>query len=403
MPNSSDTARTNTSEPDELIDNSSFGTPAARSLRARTSPEAASDITSRLRRASVLTDDVDLKSDIVDGQGESHGLVYTSGVALQSASAMGIHSSAVVGHAVSGVDQSDNQHSGVVAAVQAGDDPQAAHAARSRLARDRLSQELRRLRVEACMTGSAAAQATGMSQSKLSKIENGMLLPSIIDVERLVAELSATRETRLELVELARQLHAEAETRRVVLHRGAHRHQQTIARIEARATTNKFFQLAGVPSLLQTENYLQRVLAATSGREKDPALTTLRERRARLGDPNKKFIFLLSESALRWRMGAADLMCEQIDHMKMVGRSPNVELGVVPWSADANLVALHGFQIYDDRVVTVSVLTGNATITDPQDVREYSYLFGRLNRLALRGDQLDGLLSKISADHRNLG
>jgi transcriptional regulator with XRE-family HTH domain len=274
---------------------------------------------------------------------------------------------------------------------------------RSRLARERLSRELRRLRTEAKMTGTATARATGMSQSKLSKIENGMLLPSVTDVERLVAELSATRETRVELVELARQLHAEAETRRVVLHRGAHRHQQTVARIEARATTSRFFQNAGVPALLQSENYLRVVHNTTPSHEQDTAIATLRSRRARMDDLGKRFVFLLAESALRWRMGSADLMCEQIDHLVQVMRRPNVQLGVVPWTADANLVALHGFQVYDERVVTLSVLTGNATITDPHDVREYLALFGRLERLAVRGDALEDLLEQISRDHRKLG
>ncbi|MBB5954252.1 transcriptional regulator with XRE-family HTH domain [Saccharothrix tamanrassetensis] len=274
---------------------------------------------------------------------------------------------------------------------------------RSRLARERLSRELRRLRTEAKMTGTATARATGMSQSKLSKIENGMLLPSVTDVERLVAELSATRETRVELVELARQLHAEAETRRVVLHRGAHRHQQTVARIEARATTSRFFQNAGVPALLQSENYLRVVLNATPAHEQDTAIATLRSRRARMDDLGKRFVFLLAEGALRWRMGSADLMCEQIEHLVQIMRRPNVQLGVVPWTADANLVALHGFQVYDERVVTLSVLTGNATITDPHDVREYLALFGRLERLAMRGEQLEDLLEGISRDHRKLG
>ncbi|WP_106618153.1 helix-turn-helix domain-containing protein [Saccharothrix carnea] len=274
---------------------------------------------------------------------------------------------------------------------------------RSRLARERLSRELRRLRTEAKMTGTATARATGMSQSKLSKIENGMLLPSVTDVERLVAELSATRETRVELVELARQLHAEAETRRVVLHRGAHRHQQTIARIEARATTSRFFQNAGVPALLQSENYLRVVHNTMPAHEQDSAIATLRSRRARMDDLGKRFVFLLAESALRWRMGSADLMCEQIDHLVQIIRRPNVQLGVVPWTADANMVALHGFQVYDERVVTLSVLTGNATITDPHDVREYLALFGRLERLAVRGDALEDLLEQISRDHRKLG
>ncbi|MBB4964875.1 helix-turn-helix domain-containing protein [Saccharothrix violaceirubra] len=274
---------------------------------------------------------------------------------------------------------------------------------RSRLARERLSRELRRLRTEARMTGTATARATGMSQSKLSKIENGMLLPSVADVERLVNELSATRETRLELIELARQLHAEAETRRVVLHRGAHRHQQTVARIEARATTSRFFQNAGVPELLQSESYRRVVLAATPPHEQDTAIATLRSRRARMDDLGKRFVFVLSEAALRWRMGSADLMCEQIEHLTQTMRRPNVQLGVIPWTADANLVALHGFQVYDERFVTLSVLTGNATITDPLDVREYLALFTRLERLVMRGEQLEDLLEQISRDHRKLG
>ncbi|MEU0878426.1 helix-turn-helix transcriptional regulator [Lentzea sp. NPDC005914] len=273
---------------------------------------------------------------------------------------------------------------------------------RSRLARERLSRELRRLRTEAKMTGTATARATGMSQSKLSKIENGMLLPSVTDVERLVAELAATRETRIELVELARSLHAEAETRRVVLHRGAHRHQQTITRVEARAATSRFFQVNLVPALLQSESYLRIVLGTMPQSEQEAAVAALRIRRSRMDDLAKQFVFLMSEGALRWRMGSADLMAEQVEHLAAIQRRPNVRLGVVPWSADANVVALHGFHIYDERVVTVSVLTGNATITDPLDVREYLALFGRLERLALRGEELQALLKRIAEDHRRL-
>ena len=274
---------------------------------------------------------------------------------------------------------------------------------RSRLARERLSRELRRLRTEAKATGTATARATGMSQSKLSKIENGMLLPSVSDVEKLVSELSAPTETRVELIELTRQVHAEADTRRVVLHRGAHRHQQTVARIEARATASRFFQNAGVPTLLQSENYQRVVHRSLPAHEQDTAIAALRGRRARFDDLGKRFVFLLSEGALRWRMGSAELMCEQIAHLGQIMRRPNVLLGVVPWTANVDLVALHGFQVYDERVVTLSVLTGNATITDPYDVREYLNLFGRLERLAVRGEELENLLERISRDHRNIG
>ncbi|KAA2256116.1 helix-turn-helix transcriptional regulator [Solihabitans fulvus] len=273
---------------------------------------------------------------------------------------------------------------------------------RSRLARDRLSRELRRLRTEAKMTGTAAAKAAGMSQSKLSKIENGMLLPSVRDVERLAGALIATEDTAFELVELAKLLHAEVETRRVVLHRGAHRHQQTVGRIEAEATTSRFFQLNMVPALLQSDGYLRVVFAPLPQDEREAAVSALRGRRGVFNDPEKQFVFLLTEGALRWRMGSSEVMRSQLDRLVEVSRRPNVRLGLVPWAANADVVALHGFQVYDERVVTVSVLTGNATITDPADVHEYLELFGRLERLAIYDDDLRGLLTRIAEDYRVL-
>jgi transcriptional regulator with XRE-family HTH domain len=274
---------------------------------------------------------------------------------------------------------------------------------RSRLARDRLSRELRRLRTEAGMTGTAAARAAGMSQSKLSKIENGMLLPSVQDVERLAAALVASEDTAAGLVELARSLHSEADTRRVVLHRGAHRHQQTIARIETEATTSRCFQVNLVPPLLQTDSYLRVVFAPLPEHEREAAVAALRARRSALTDPAKQFDFVITESALRWRMGSADLMRGQVERIVELSRWPNVRVGVVPWTATTNLVALHGFQVYDERIVTVSVLTGSATITDPADVADYLDLFRKLHRLAVRGPELDALLRQLTDDYRTLG
>ncbi|MCP2166606.1 DUF5753 domain-containing protein [Goodfellowiella coeruleoviolacea] len=273
---------------------------------------------------------------------------------------------------------------------------------RFRLARERLSRELRRLRSDAELTGTAAARAAGMSQSKLSKIENGMLLPSVADVERLVVELGAAEEVRAELVALAKALHTETDSRRVVLHRGAHRHQQAVGRIEAKATASRFFLLNLVPALLRSEAYQRAVLALVSEDEREAAVAALAARRSVLDDPGKQFVFLLAEGALRWRLGSAQLMREQVEHIAGHLDRPNVRIGVVPWAAGADAVVLHGFHIYDERVVTVSLHTGSATITDPVDVREYLNLFEKLACRAVYGDQLRELLAGIAADYASL-
>ncbi|WP_179118289.1 hypothetical protein [Saccharothrix sp. ALI-22-I] len=54
-------------------------------------------------------------------------------------------------------------------------------------------------------------------------------------------------------------------------------------------------------------------------------------------------------------------------------------------------------------MVTWSMLAGDATVIDPHDVREYPAPFGGLERFAVRGDELEDLLERISGDHRTCG
>jgi transcriptional regulator with XRE-family HTH domain len=274
---------------------------------------------------------------------------------------------------------------------------------RSRLARERLSRGLRQLRVAAGLTGTAAARAAGMSQSKISKIENGMLLPSVADVERLVAELGAPGRVREELVGLARALHSRAEGRRVVLQRNAHRRQLEIAQLQARATVHRQFLVSGVPALLQTERYIRAALASFPDDDREVATQDRIGQQRVLDDPAKRFLFVLAEGALRWRIGGADLMAEQMDHLAVVAARGNVRFGVIPWTVQTDVVALHGFHVYDDGLVTLSVLTANAVITDPVDVGEYLALFERLDRIAVHDEELHRLLGRVAADYRALG
>jgi transcriptional regulator with XRE-family HTH domain len=273
---------------------------------------------------------------------------------------------------------------------------------RSRLARERLSRELRRLRVAAGLTGTAAARAAGMSQSKISKIENGMLLPSVADVERLTAEFGATDEVRDELTGVARALHSRAEGRRVVLQRNAHRRQWEIAQLEARAAVHRQVLVSAVPVLLQTERYMRAVLASLPADDREAAARDRLVQQRVLDDPAKRFLFVLAEGALRWRIGGVALMAEQMDHLATLAGRGNVRLGVIPWTAETGVVASHGFHVYDDRLVTLSVLTANAVITDPVDVGEYLALFERLDGVAVHGEDLRRLLFRVAEEYRAL-
>jgi transcriptional regulator with XRE-family HTH domain len=109
----------------------------------------------------------------------------------------------------------------------------AAELARSR--RGHLSRVLRQLRKASKLTGEVVASRASMSQSKLSKIETGLLLPSPDDVERLADVVGASLDAKAQLKELVVLLRGEAKATRVVLHRGGERRQVLIERTAARA------------------------------------------------------------------------------------------------------------------------------------------------------------------------
>ena len=60
------------------------------------------------------------------------------------------------------------------------------------------------------------------------------------------------------------------------------------------------------------------VLTAERGWQRDMAVAALRTRRSRMDDLAKQFVFVLSESALRWRMGSAELMAAPLRGVETV-------------------------------------------------------------------------------------
>lgn len=63
---------------------------------------------------------------------------------------------------------------------------------------------LRELRQASEKTANVVARHAAMSNSKLSKIENGRLAPSVIDVERILGALGVSAEVKEEFMKAAR-------------------------------------------------------------------------------------------------------------------------------------------------------------------------------------------------------
>jgi transcriptional regulator with XRE-family HTH domain len=269
---------------------------------------------------------------------------------------------------------------------------------RYRRERDRLARTLRQLRHDSGLTGTQAAQRAGMSQPKISRIENGTTVPTAEDVDTLCRLYGAASEVRDELTELADSLHRHTESARAILRGGAWRKQQQISRVERDAKHLRFFQPATFSGLLQTPQFTREIYGLSlSGTELERSMAALAERQQVLQNRSKRFTFILTEGALRWRLGPDEVMAAQVRHIAALATRPNVRIGVIPFTARVREAPLHGFEIFDQRLVTVGLETATITITDTRDIEYYVRLFTTLEKTAEFGSSAATVLEDIAS------
>src|SRR5437870_6034985 len=278
--------------------------------------------------------------------------------------------------------------------------------------RQRLGMELRKLRKLAGLNGYQLAEQVRISQSKVSRIEAGSAVPTVRETEAWARAVGASDEMLANLVGLAEAALTEVETWRRALRHGLPHLQAGVQALEANATRISSFQPSLVPGLLQTAEYARRVftLADVVGRQDYAGAVAARmSRQEILFDEDRRFEFLITESALRWRPGPPKLLLAQLDRLSSVATLSNVSLGLVPQDAEATVVASHGFAIYGDRedgeepFVRVELIHGEVTVSDPEDVAIYRERVRRIGEAAVFDKDAWTLLAKIADDLRGKG
>jgi len=268
--------------------------------------------------------------------------------------------------------------------------------------RERLATALRDLRQNAGLTGVEAARRARMSQPKISKLETGRLLPSVKDIQTLIGLYQATPVAREELLEIAARLHATIESNRTILRRGAARMQARLGAVEQQATTLRYFSPIVLPGLLQTAEYMRRVFALElSGAELARTVAARQERQQILYDAEKSFTFIITEAALRWGFCPNDVMAAQASHIASLSTLTNVEIGVIFLDTPAGDIPLHGYQIFDDRLVSIELEHAVVTVADPRDIATYLRLFATMSQAAEIGQaarsRLAGLATSLAS------
>ncbi|PPK69665.1 helix-turn-helix transcriptional regulator [Actinokineospora auranticolor] len=190
-----------------------------------------------------------------------------------------------------------------------------------------LGEELRAHRETAGLSLADVTAKTGISTSKLSRLENGRRPHKVDDVTALLVLYGVREAHRDDLLALARDA---AEPTAWPEQRPS----ATLRVLESKAEMLVDFQAALVPALLQTVPYAQAVLREVDMVEERAIedRTTDRIRRQavlRKAQP-PRYYAILTEAALRTVVGGSDVMRGQLRYLTEAGQKQNVTIRVVP-------------------------------------------------------------------------
>jgi transcriptional regulator with XRE-family HTH domain len=268
-----------------------------------------------------------------------------------------------------------------------------------------LAESLRALRRDSGLSGERLANRAHMSQSKISRIESGRVLPSITEVERILTALKVPTNQAAELLALAKIANTDFLSRRKMRRLGATYRQREIAALMDQSSHIRFVLPTALPGLLQTPEYVRSNVSDPMSRVSDdqkPVLLAAKlASREALQRPDKRFSFLLTEAAVRRRVASSADMAEQVEHLVSASSMATVDLEVIPLDAEAAKWPINIFIIYDERLVIVETEAGSMALRDPVDVREHLELFEYYRRNALAGEECREFLRVIAADFRN--
>ncbi|MEB3371531.1 helix-turn-helix domain-containing protein [Saccharopolyspora mangrovi] len=268
--------------------------------------------------------------------------------------------------------------------------------------RKNLADTLKQLRKAAGLSEERLAARTAMSQPKISRIESGKTVPTVSDVERIVQALDVPAEARAELLALTRSANVEYTSLRSSARMGIWRSQSEIKALSESSSVVRQF-LPAIPSgLIQTREYARAVL--TPGVEGRPARDVDRAVQARLdsqdalNDESRRFLFLLTEQAVRLKRAMAGIMVGQLEHMAAVMDRPNVELAILPSAALVSASPLNVFMICDDRLVLTEIFADEVALRDYRDISYHLNLFEHFWERSVSGIEARELLGSISAE-----
>lgn len=269
-------------------------------------------------------------------------------------------------------------------------------------ARNALGRRLRELRQAGGLSGRQLAESLSWPASKISKLENGRQTPGDDDIRAWARATGSEPETEALLACLHTLEVQHAEWQRI-LRTGLKPRQQAHTEWDQKTRLFRAFEATVIPGLLQTAEYAQERFAEGIRRLNLPddiseAVRGRLQRQEILYRLDKRFHFVLTEAALRFRLCPPEVMLGQLDRLVSLSALPNVRLGIIGFETQYATSPWHGFWIYDNERVLVETFSAALDLRQPQEIDLYADAFGQLAAVASYSRSARAIITRVIDD-----
>jgi hypothetical protein len=272
--------------------------------------------------------------------------------------------------------------------------------------RRRLGQELRRLRELKGMTAEEVAERMLVSQSKISRLENGRRSISQRDVRDLCGVYGVEDHRIVDsLMQMAKDSRQQG-----WWHAFGDIPYSVYIGLETDAASLRVYEPQVVPGLLQTPAYAEALIRGalpetpTTDVEKRVKVRLRRQQRVSAEEPLRLWA-VVDEAALRRVVGSRTIMREQLEHLSEQSQLPHVTVQILPFDMGAHpglngqYAILEFPDAADSSVVYIEGVTSDLYLEKPHDVQKYSIMYEHLRAQALNVEQSRQFIAEIATEY----
>ena len=266
-------------------------------------------------------------------------------------------------------------------------------------ARSALGKRLRELRTAAGVTGRQLAESLSWPASKVSKLENGRQTPTTQDIRDWTRVTGSEAETEALLASLHTLEIQHAEWQRQ-LRGGLRPHQHELAEIDARTQLIPRVRACDHSGAAADGGICPCPLRARvsllfgTPNDIDYAVRTRMQRQELLYRRDKRFHFVLTEAALRYRRSSLEVQLAQLDRLMSLSALPNVRLGIIGFETQFVVGPWHAFWLRDRKRVTIETFSAELNLAQPQEIELYAGIFEQMAAIASYGRSARAIITQ---------